>query len=196
MLDVISRPFAQTTSGKPFPLINPLPSDVDWYDVASALACINRYTGNAGVYSVAQHSILVAKCVPEELRLHGLLHDAKEFAMGDLTRPAKLALAHYCGDAFEAGLKRLENSIDFAIYTAAGLPFPVSPEIRGIVKHADLRVTVTEKRDVVTPMVCSTEEWLLGQDVVSPLPETIVPWNPEHARQAFITELKRYGLGY
>lgn len=55
--------------------------------IAHALAYINRYTGHVGQYSVAQHCVLIAMQLPQELKLAGLLHDAPEAYIGDVSAP-------------------------------------------------------------------------------------------------------------
>lgn len=190
------NPFVQTTSGRFFPLIDPTSEDVHWPDVASGLAHINRYSGNAGVYTVAQHSIIVANQLPPDIRLYGLLHDAHEFAIGDMTRPMKKALERVSPMSLST-FTLIERNVDCAIYSAAGLPFPISPEIRHAVKAADLRAALTERRDVCAPsrQERADDAWLhSGWHVSSPLPETIVPWTNAHAQEAFYRELGRYGL--
>ena len=68
-----------TASGKRFYLRRPTPADIDAGDVAHALAHICRFNGHTReFYSVAQHSILVSRLLPDELKLAGLLHDAAE----------------------------------------------------------------------------------------------------------------------
>lgn len=57
--------------------------------IAKALSNINRYTGHVGQYSVAQHCVLVARQLPDELKLSGLLHDAPEAYIGDIASPLK-----------------------------------------------------------------------------------------------------------
>jgi hypothetical protein len=75
--------------------VNPLdirPEDVHIDDIAHALACINRFGGHA-LYpmSVALHSMYVAWLVkekghPSPVVLQGLLHDAAEAYVGDMTK--------------------------------------------------------------------------------------------------------------
>lgn len=94
-----------THSGKRFDLRNPRPRDVEIDDIALALSRIARFTGHTKDFlSVAQHSANVALILnewgePLEVQLYGLLHDASEAYLNDVTRPLKRMLPHYL--AFE-----------------------------------------------------------------------------------------------
>jgi hypothetical protein len=61
-----------------------------------------------------------------------------------------------------APFERLRSGIDRAMHGAAGLVYPLPQEWRDTIKYADLRVTMTEKRDVLTPMEVTDKEWLWG----------------------------------
>ncbi|SIQ38049.1 hypothetical protein [Aquipseudomonas alcaligenes] len=87
-----------TISARKFDLLNPTAAMVRTSDIVHALSLVCRFTGHCAYhYSVAQHSLLVASileregCSPEE-QLVGLLHDASEAYVNDLTRPLKLLL--------------------------------------------------------------------------------------------------------
>jgi hypothetical protein len=175
------RPWMQTKSGRAFPLVDPEPSDVHWPDVCYGLAHNNRYAGHAGAYSVAQHSILVANALPKEYRLYGLLHDAHEAFIGDITRPVNKAIIHLanrmCGDHVAADvedvLTDLKYGIDKAIFAKAGLnPIP-SQEIREMVHVADVRTLAAEVRDLLAP---APAPWNFHEKYES-LPEKIVAWD-------------------
>ena len=107
--------WCQTFTGRAFPLLSPTPDDVDWRDIAAALAKQCRYNGHCEVfYSVAQHSVLAAEvatghelwdaldrqvfeaaleAVGEQALFRAvLLHDAPEAYIGDLTTPMKEAM--------------------------------------------------------------------------------------------------------
>lgn len=67
-------------------------------DIASALSKICRFGGHSNdFYSVAQHSVLVAKLAPEYLCREALLHDAAEAYLGDVIKPLK----NLIGSAYE-----------------------------------------------------------------------------------------------
>jgi hypothetical protein len=176
-------PWAQTVSGRAFPLLNPTPADVDFRDIAEHLAKIPRYCGASPTpYSVAQHSVVVAELLPVEVRPYGILHDGKEFVIGDLLTPVKEALILLgAGDA----LARLEAPIDAAIHGAAGLPWPPPPHIARMVKAADMVALATEKRDLLIDV-----PWDIA--LPAPAPFVIVPWAWHRALDVFADRCRRW----
>jgi hypothetical protein len=71
--------------------VNPLavhPTDVDIIDIAHHLSLVNRFGGATSVpISVAQHSVYVSwLCEGTDWALQGLLHDASEAYLGDVTK--------------------------------------------------------------------------------------------------------------
>jgi len=91
-----------TRGGRVIDLISPRAEDIDTIEVAWTLAYENRFCGNCGDYSVAQHAVNVAKIVRElaiiypdpsknrsKLILAGLHHDDVEAITGDLPQPVK-----------------------------------------------------------------------------------------------------------
>ena len=86
----------QTVSGQIVELVNPDPEQIYIHDIAHALSQICRFAGHSSrFYSVAAHSVLVSHRVPPEYALEGLLHDASEAYIGDISRPLKRALPEY-----------------------------------------------------------------------------------------------------
>ncbi|MGQ3674284.1 hypothetical protein ACT6QH_02105 [Xanthobacter sp. TB0139] len=135
--------------GRMWDLANPNPVDVDFRTIAAGLAAICRFNGSTVLhYSVAQHSVLVARQLPPRLRLAGLLHDAHEAMMGDITRPMREALVRLAG-ASARKLAEFEMAQMEAVHRAAGLPWPLTPEDAMAVLAADNRVLTTEWRDVM-----------------------------------------------
>ena len=70
--------------------VNPLDvqaSDICIEDIAHHLSCINRFNGALQIpVNVAQHSVYVSKLSGPGHQLEGLLHDAAEAYVGDVTK--------------------------------------------------------------------------------------------------------------
>ena len=103
-----------TFSGTIFNLIDPRPEMIVLDDIAHHLSMVCRWAGaTKEFFSVAQHSVLVSKIVPDHLQRWALLHDAAEAYIGDITRPLKAMLSdvgvierrimHEIAQAFELG---------------------------------------------------------------------------------------------
>lgn len=87
-----------TVSGVKVNLHYPTTDMISIFDIAHALSNICRFGGHSRFfYSVAQHSVIVAKLAPEYLRKMALLHDAPEAYVGDVIKPLKNIL----GDRYE-----------------------------------------------------------------------------------------------
>jgi len=96
-----------TNSGKRFDFTQPFDNTFDIHDIAHALAHINRFTGHTDQpYSVAQHSVYVSNIVPPRYALAGLMHDAAEAYLGDVSAPLKALLPEY---------KRIEHEVEMAL---------------------------------------------------------------------------------
>src|ERR1051326_5760594 len=79
-----------THTGKQFWPLDARVDEIDIEDIAHGLSHICRFGGHCRhFYSVAQHSVLVSRAVPLQLRMAGLLHDATEAYIGDMVRPLK-----------------------------------------------------------------------------------------------------------
>ncbi|MBX6427262.1 MAG: hypothetical protein IRZ09_15250 [Variibacter sp.] len=148
-----------TAAGRRLSLLDPDPALVDFGDIAVRLHEIRRYAGmtlNAGGWTVAQHTLLVAALVPPEVPEavpYALLHDAHEGYIGDWITPVKQALAAdgqgARGFSAAGALYRLEQRMARAIHARAGLPFPPHDDIATAVKYADQQAYTTEVRHLV-----------------------------------------------
>jgi hypothetical protein len=150
-------PWQQTWSGGRFYPLDPRPEDVRSDDVAHALAHVCRFAGHCErFYSVAQHSVMVAARAEEIMPgtfLEGLLHDAHEAYLADLTTPLKQAI----GEPWRA----LERPIVAAVRAAFGLPAERALGVGVAVKRADLEMLAVEARDLMrSPPV----DWSLPYD--------------------------------
>lgn len=132
-----------TYTGKKFHYLNPKTNEVDIRDIAHALALTCRFGGHCNqFYSVAEHSIRVADIVPENFRLHALLHDAGEAYVPDIPRPIKYDYPV---------MKRLDDRISKFVLVVLGNGYCDNDYI----KYADSRLLATEARDLMP----NTDDW-------------------------------------
>lgn len=169
--------FGLTSSGRRFWPADPRLDDICLDDIAHALSMQCRFAGHCRqFYSVAQHSVLVARLVSPANILVGLLHDATEAYLQDIIRPLKREL--------RANYKPLETSWAHAIGLVFGLGDRLV-ELPEEVHAADREVLVAEHRDLMAP----SEHWPF---VESTLPR-IEPWGPERAGMEFLRAFRAYG---
>jgi len=163
-------PAVSTKSGRRVALLNPSPSQIVIGDIAHGLAHQCRFNGQTSkFYSVAQHSVLVASILPRELRLAGLLHDASEAYLGDVVQPLKDLLPEY-------------QAIEENFCKVLGMRFGVNLQHNDAIRHADLVVLATERRDLM-PMDMADWSSIAG---ITPMSRTIKPMPPEAASAQFM----------
>ena len=166
----MNMPAVSTRSGRRVALLNPSPSQIVIGDIAHGLAHQCRFNGQTSkFYSVAQHSVLVASILPRELRLAGLLHDASEAYLGDVVQPLKDLLPDY-------------QTIESKFCEVLGARFNVNLQPNDAIKHADLVVLATERRDLM-PMDMADWSSIAG---ITPMSRTIKPKSPEAASAQFM----------
>ncbi|KVD50739.1 metal-dependent phosphohydrolase [Burkholderia ubonensis] len=178
-------PAILTASGRYFDFLSPDPESIVIEDIATALSRICRFTGHTKqFYSVAQHSVLVSFLVPPEYALQGLLHDASEAYLGDVSSPLKQLLPDY---------KAIEHRVERAILERFGLPFPLHPSI----KAADVRALVTERRVYMPEPIESCRvtdaiawSWTDGVDALTCSEATLPAFNSGVARAMFLDRYK------
>lgn len=168
-----------TFTGNRFWPLSPEVDHVDIRDIAHALSNLCRFTGHCNrFYSVAEHSVLVSiNCSPENA-LWGLLHDAAEAYIGDMSRPLKRQ------PEFSAKFRDVEHNLMAIICEKFELPKEMPEEVRII----DGRMLATEKEQITTP---TKFEWTDIQGTSVPLPEYINGWEPRVARCYFLTRFEK-----
>lgn len=165
------EPTILTAAGRSFNLAQPEQSTISLMEIAHALSHICRFTGHTTkFYSVAQHSLFVSRIVPPHLAAQGLMHDAHEAFIGDVSAPLKSLLPDY---------REVELRVEAAVRSRFGLPLKFDTAV----KHADLVALATEQRDL---MPRDRTVWTVLQGIAAQ-PEEIEPLTADEAFDAFIT---------
>ncbi|MBA1147393.1 phosphohydrolase [Ectothiorhodospiraceae bacterium WFHF3C12] len=160
-----------TYTGRRFYPWDPRPEDIDILDIAHHLACLNRFNGAlARPYSVAQHSVVVARAVPAEHQLTGLLHDATEAYVGDMVRPVKRDLHAY-------------QLLEARVWDAVAARFDLPSQLPECVKHADDRAAAAE----AAQLYGHARAGLFGASGQLPLDVSIEPLEWHQAKAEFLS---------
>lgn len=181
---------APTASGMTLDLARPEAKRISIRDIAGQLACVNRFNGanirrSGSPYTVAQHSVIVAKLAERRLAarpliaLQALLHDAHEAFTGDLTTPFKNALGTDC-----TAVNHVQYRLDVAIHAALGVPLPGEFE-NEIIQFCDAVAFATEWRDLM-PGASPSE--------VTPASFAVKPLRWDLAEECFLTAFHRLTL--
>lgn len=102
-----------TRYGRSIDILNPDVSDIHIEDIALSLSREGRYSNfTQDKYTVAQHSVLVGSMLDPTREIYGLLHDATEAYIRDVSAPVKRHLPDY---------QSIESNLSNAIFRAFGL---------------------------------------------------------------------------
>lgn len=163
-------PWSITYTGRRFWPADPRPEDVCIEDIAHSLATTNRYNGHLPFpYSVAEHSMLVARHCPAPAQLHGLLHDAAEAYVGDMISPVK-------------GLVHAFQLMESRVWAAIAERFDLAHELPPVVKEMDRRAVATEFGQLHPH---ADQQWRLSA-TAEPLDELIQPMHWQEAEERFL----------
>ena len=182
-------PWFLAYSGRHIALEVPEPDDILLIDIAHHLARVGRYVG-AGLdfISVAQHSVHVSQLCPPKCAAWGLLHDAQEYVLGDVSTPLKRMMRELSPGGVSV-YDMLEERWSVAISMRFGVP-------RVDVKHWDVISALTERRDN-GPWGAVDHEWLMlpkCAEVPARDAATVITWGPEEAEQRFLARAKELGI--
>lgn len=169
----------QTNSGHAIDFMRPDPNEIIIEDIAVGLSNVCRYAGQSDChYSVAQHSVYIARMLPQEYELAGLMHDAAEAYMGDATSPLKKVLG--------ASWKDIEDRLMQCIAERFGFQYPVP----ACVMDVDSRFRIPEARSVLHIIRYDLWGWNLDATDECPLlsRQRISGWKPKTAKMIFLDE--------
>lgn len=182
MSELTTYPSIQTYSGIMLDFLNPTNEMIVLEDIGRALSRVCRYGGHTrDHYSVAEHSVHIVRWLRRKtsdtftLR-QGFLHDAPEYAVGDMVKPLK----NLIGTPFA----EVEGRMWAVICDRFNMPLGLKP----LVKEADLRILMNEKDAVFIRQV----PW--GWKVEPLDGVSIQFWTAEQAYQEFMSEARKLGL--
>lgn len=157
--------WAQSLNGRAIDLVHPKVDQVNFREIASTLAGINRYAGCSDKpVNVAHHSLIALTAAKRRqasplLLAMVLIHDAHEGnGLGDWTTPAAQALAAIADEVYGAphrdslrgSIAEIKRRHDLVIHEAAGLPMPTA-EQKAFITECDICALNTERRDFLAP---------------------------------------------
>ncbi len=160
-----------TATGNQFWPMDPRPDEIYITDIALSLSKICRWTGHVSEFiSVAQHCVNVSNYgKTKNEKRWGLLHDAAEAYIGDMSSPLKKSMPKFCN---------AEEKIVKAVARKFGLSLPWPKRV----DDYDWKVGATEAKqfmhqaDVIMPHV--TKHAIRGF--------RIEPWSPEDAYVSYL----------
>lgn len=183
-LDIIGQDgYIETSTGRALYINEP---EFQIFEIAWSLTFLCRYTGHCvRFYSVAEHSVLVAK-IMEHFDIgdpfEGLMHDAAESVINDLNSPNKHLLPSY---------KKLENHYESALRAQYGLPKKSSREC----KDADWIALCIEAKQLLPS---GGKDWNMPEGTREKAQEYVEAHNPllgfrsfEEVRNDFMFKFER-----
>lgn len=180
----------ERTSGKSFDLTvdgSVDPKQVVPWEIAHALAQINRFTGQSRFpVSVADHSLRALAVLDAIgahhrcIRLAVLLHDVPEVYSGDISRPVILLIDHLSSGDFRAWKREFETNV----LEAVGVTCLEQQGVRSLIKRADNIALMIEhinhhacsERDWNTILGLTDEDMALAQEVAKEEPSRELSW--------------------
>lgn len=189
------RAWQRMLSGRRLDILNPSPLDIEIEDIAHGLARVARWNGQtrgAGIFSVAQHSVLVAEILaqldasaPARWRLFALLHDAPEYVIGDMISPFKAAL----GEVY----REVEARLARAILLRFSLNPEPPPALGKMTKRAD-RISAYFEATLYAGFEAEEATRLFGAPGIERgrVENLLAPMAPEQAQALFLRQFRAY----
>lgn len=165
--------------GEPLSIVNAYNEGEQWVSGIETSTHTYICEGYGAHNSIAEHSVRVANYILDnypgrlEDAFAGLMHDASEAYLSDLSRPIKqLPQFKFYRDVEDNLMRRIAERFEFE--------YPLS----AIVHEADSSLLGTEARDLMSPVV---DDWHLKYKL---LDEKIDPWTSEYSKRLFLTHFR------
>jgi 5'-deoxynucleotidase YfbR-like HD superfamily hydrolase len=182
-------------SGRRLDILNPSPLDVEIEDIAHGLARVARWNGQTRggeIFSVAQHSVLVADicarldpALPTRWLLHALLHDGPEYVIGDMISP------------FKAVLGEVYHEVEARLARAIALRFSLNPAppaaLARLTKKAD-RISAFFEATLYAGFEADEAKSLFGAPSIGPeaFEALLAPMSPDQAQDLFMERFRTF----
>jgi 5'-deoxynucleotidase YfbR-like HD superfamily hydrolase len=189
------RAWQRMLSGRRLDILNPSPLDVEIEDIAHGLARVARWNGQTQggvIFSVAQHSVLVADVcalldptLSSRGKLYALLHDAPEYVIGDMISPFKAAL----GGVYA----QVEARLAQAILQRFSLNPDPPAALERLTKKAD-RISAFFEATRYAGFEADEAKSLFGAPDIAPEPleSLLAPMSSEQAQALFLDRFKAF----
>lgn len=175
-----------THSGSMVDPLNFREEDARIDDICWALSNQCRFSGHVeDFYSVGQHSVLVSCLVDgdDQTRFDALMHDASEAYLQDVARPLKED--PYFGKPYRGAEERVQRTISQVF----GLTWPIP----AAVKEVDMRMCITERRDLMPFHVPGS--WDREWEALVPYDRVVKAWTPRRTRREFMLRFEKLRRG-
>jgi hypothetical protein len=154
--------------------MDPREEDIFHLDIAHSLSRQGRYAGHSYRFlSIAEHCCHIHDLAPDHLKMQALMHDASETYLVDIPRPVKPYLIEY-------------GPIEENIMQTIARKFKFSWPMDSYIKELDTNILLNEKDAIMNP--CDQEWNMVGS---TKLPISIQCWDPDTAKQQFLTRFYR-----
>lgn len=179
------RGLIRTFTGQWIAPVNPDPKRISAVDIAHHLSLVNRFNGaTIEPLNVAQHSWWVSYLVRPygpAVELQGLLHDASEAYLGDVTKWLK---EDQCMD----GYRTVEELVHERIMDSFGLPAVLHP---AIVEADRVMVIVEGRYGFQDPTWPHVDQYITITEEQRQATRDWEPWDWQTSKQKFLEQFGR-----
>lgn len=191
----MSKYKVQTFTGKLVDYLDPNPETICIEDIAKGLSQECRFMAQSSRHeSVAYHSILMCGLMPADLKLEGLLHDAEEAYIKDLSPHLVGAIGRGMVNQYRF-IKRKFQKVILTKFLCRDFnedyineKYDFIGTIEGFIKKMDNRVSITERNSLFKEPNKYPEYWYNAES----LPMLIAPQAIAETEKKFLEMFELY----